>query len=81
MDEYVSLEFEQVCKDFLKRKYKETIEEIGRYWYNDRQEKKDIEIDIVMRANNLLSVYECKWTDSPVGTKVVNELAKKKLKV
>jgi AAA+ ATPase superfamily predicted ATPase len=77
LDEYVSLEFEQVCKDFLKRKYKETIEEIGRYWYNDRQEKKDIEIDIVMRANNLLSVYECKWTDSPVGTKVVNELAKK----
>ncbi len=77
LDEYVSFEFEQVCREFLKRKYKSTIEEIGRYWYNDRQEKRDIEIDIVMRADGILSVFECKWTAGPIGTKIMDELARK----
>lgn len=77
LDEHVSFEFEQVCREFLKRKYKSSIEEIGRYWYNDRQEKRDVEIDIAMRADGMLSVFECKWTHSPIGTKIMDGLAKK----
>ncbi len=77
LDEFVSLEFEKVCRDFLKRKYSLTIEEIGRYWYNDRNLKKDIEIDIMMIENKKLYAFECKWSEKPIGYKTKNNLEKK----
>lgn len=77
LDEFVSVEFETVCRDFLKRKYKATIEEIGLYWYNDKGEKKDIEIDIIMKTNEKLYAFECKWSNKPIGSRVKSELAKK----
>lgn len=70
LDEFVSFEFEKVCRAFLKRKYKTTIEELGRYWYNDAKEKRDVEIDIVMKKNGNLFAFECKWTNSTIGDKL-----------
>lgn len=77
LDEFVSFEFEKICRDFLKRKYSHTIDEIGRYWYNNAKEKKDIEIDIVMRDNGKLFAFECKWTNDPIGSNVRNCLEEK----
>ena len=77
LDQFVSFEFEKVCRDFLKRKYQATIEEIGRYWYNESKSKKNIEIDIVMKESGSLYAFECKWTNSPLGVKVLNELEEK----
>ncbi|MGB4613415.1 MAG: ATP-binding protein [Erysipelotrichaceae bacterium] len=77
LDEFVSFEFEKVCRDFLKRKYSMTIEEIGRYWYNDKNLKKDIEIDIMMIENKKLYAFECKWSDKPIGYNIKNNLENK----
>lgn len=77
LDEFVSFEFEKVCREFLKRKYKTTIEEIGRYWYNDAKEKRDIEIDIVMKESGKLFAFECKWTNDTIGHKIINYFEKK----
>ena len=77
LDEFVSFEFEKVCSDFLKRKYSSSIEEIGRYWYNDGREKRDIEIDIVMKESGKLFAFECKWTNSIIGEKIERGLENK----
>ncbi|QSX07688.1 ATP-binding protein [Alkalibacter rhizosphaerae] len=77
LEEYVSNEFENICRDFLKRKYENTIQEIGRYWFNDAAKRQDIEIDIVMKTNHQLHVYECKWTNSRIGMGIVNNLQTK----
>uniref|UniRef100_UPI00140B4D8D ATP-binding protein n=1 Tax=Erysipelothrix anatis TaxID=2683713 RepID=UPI00140B4D8D len=77
LDEFVSFEFEKVCREFLKRKYRTTIEEIGRYWYNDAKEKRDIEIDIVMKESGKLFAFECKWTNSTIGNKIKKTFEKK----
>lgn len=77
LDEFVSFAFEVVCKDFLKRKYRDSIEEIGRYWFNDSKSKKDVEIDILMRKANRLFAFECKWSKNYIGHSIENELMNK----
>ena len=74
LDEFVSFEFEKICSDYLKRKYSASIEEIGRYWYNDAKKKKDIEIDIVMKESGKMYAFECKWTNTIIGEKVKRDL-------
>lgn len=77
LDEFVSFEFEKICSDFLKRKYSSSIEEIRRYWYNDAREKRDIEIDIVMKESGKLFAFECKWTNSVIREKNIRDLENK----
>jgi uncharacterized protein len=77
LDEFVAFGFEIVCKDFLKRKYRDSLEEIGRYWMNDAKLKKDIEIDILMRKAGELFAFECKWSKKPIGHTIENELLNK----
>lgn len=77
-NEYVSLEFKKICQEFLIRKYQNTIEEIGTYWFNDAKTKTDIEIDIVMKNDGKIYAFECKWTTLPIG-KSVQEALKTKL--
>ena len=71
LDKHVSLEFEIVCRDFLKRKFSKTIQEIGRYWYNDAKKREDIEIDVVMRNADDLVAFECKWKNAKIDRKVI----------
>lgn len=77
LDRYVSIEFENICREFLKRKHSQTLQEIGRYWYNDAKKQQDIEIDIIMKENNELRVFECKWTKSKIGNNVLKALEEK----
>lgn len=71
---FVSYEFENICKQFLFRTNKDIIVDIGRYWLNDRVQKKEIEIDIVMKTINNLSVYECKWSNQSIDHRVGSRL-------
>ncbi len=77
LDEYVSLEFENICRSFLIRQNRHTITEIGRYWYNDAQKHQDIEIDVVLKSLEALTVFECKWTNAPINTGILKNLQDK----
>mgnify|MGYP001433911941 CR=1 FL=1 len=81
IDQYVSLRFEKICEQFLIRYYKqrnqESIINIGRYWYNDRKLKTDIEIDLCIQTKKNIHVYECKWTNNQFGTSIMNDLIEK----
>lgn len=58
LDEFVAQGFETICQQFLANQYRDTIQEIGRYWYNDRIQKADVEIDAVMKTEDELAVFE-----------------------
>lgn len=77
LNELISFEFEKIAMQYLIRKFRNEIEEISSYWYNNSKLKQDIEIDIVMRRNGLLYAFECKWTNSPIDQKVESQLLSK----
>ncbi len=58
-------------------KYRNQIEEISSYWYNDARSKENIEIDIMMRTDSGLYAYECKWTKDKVDMRILQKLQKK----
>lgn len=81
LDEYVSKRFEKICEQYLIRNYKsknsEAIMAIGRYWYNDRSQKVDVEIDQCVKTKNRIHIYECKWTHEKVTQSVLDDLIQK----
>lgn len=77
IDEFVSLEFENISRSYLILKHQNELESIGRYWANDAKNRIDIEIDIVASIENQQSAYECKWTNAPIDMQVVNQLYEK----
>lgn len=81
LDEYVSIRFEKMCEQYLIRNFKKRhntpLIQIGRYWYNNRSEKKDIEIDGCVLTKQGIYVYECKWTNGKITDSIMEELKKK----
>lgn len=77
LDEFIAQAFETICQQYLVRKHRDTILEIGRYWFNDRSRKVDIELDVVMREETKLTVFECKWTNKKIERNTVELLATK----
>jgi uncharacterized protein len=81
LEQFVSLRFEKIGEQYLIRQYKsrnsEPLMNIGRYWYNDRKIKTDIEIDLCVQTKRHIHIYECKWTNSIVGEGIMNELIEK----
>jgi uncharacterized protein len=81
LDLYVSLRFEKIGEQFLIRKYKNRNSEpmigIGRYWYNDRSTRTDIEIDLCVKTAQHIHIYECKWTNSLIGENIMASLINK----
>ena len=78
LDQYVSVRFEKMCEQYLVRNFKlrnqKPLIQIGRYWYNDRKENKDIEIDSCILTKQGVFVYECKWTNGFVTKSVMEAL-------
>lgn len=78
LDDYVSIRFEKMCEQYLIRNFKKRhhipLIQIGRYWYNSRKEKKDIEIDSCVLTKHGIYVYECKWTNGTVTQSIMDEL-------
>ncbi len=81
LEHFVSLRFEKMGEQYLMRKYKsrnnEPLMNIGRYWYNDRKLKKDVEIDLCVQTKQHIHIYECKWTNGIIGESILNELIEK----
>ncbi|MGS0972969.1 MAG: ATP-binding protein [Candidatus Izemoplasmataceae bacterium] len=81
LEQFVSLRFEKIGEQFLIRKYKsrnhEPIMNIGRYWYNDKKSKTDVEIDLCVQTKNYIHIYECKWTNNIIGESIMNQLIEK----
>ncbi len=81
LDEFVSLRFEKICEQYLVKNYKirnqESVMAIGRYWYNDRLKKVDVEIDQCVQTKNRIHIYECKWTNEPIGEAILSNLIEK----
>ena len=81
LEDFVSLRFESICQQFLIKNFKErnleVLINIGRYWYNNRKEQKDIEIDVCVETKNCVYVYECKWTNDKIGEGIMNKLKDK----
>lgn len=74
---YVSYAFEKVAKEFIIRKNKNTKKpfyDIGRYWGNHKELKKEIELDLVASNLNDLVVYECKWTNDKFSLPIYEKL-------
>ncbi|MCL2834124.1 MAG: DUF234 domain-containing protein [Treponema sp.] len=85
IDEYVSLIFEDVCRQFLSRLNKTEIPEkilkIGRYWINDRITKTQTEIDICAKTTGGYNVYDCKWQKARFDMSIMNDLEEKAKKI
>ncbi len=74
----VPLCFETIAKQFLIRKNKEgkitpLLIDIGTYWYDNPKEKKNGQFDVVGKCMNGYVFFECKFTESPITDKIVQE--------
>lgn len=65
---FISSVFEEVCQETILKRRLFPVHRIGRHW--DRH----LEIDVVARGEADLFFGECKWSDSPVGLDVLNQL-------
>jgi len=81
LDEYISTRFEKMCEQYLlrtfKRRHGKPLIQVGRYWFNDREHKMDIEIDQCVQSKDGIYVYECKWTKDPVTSSIMDGLVNK----
>lgn len=73
---YVPHLFEEVCRQYLVRKNRagelpEPFDSIGRYWYDDPEQKTNGEFDVVTKDPKGYIFYEAKFTSSPVGAGVI----------
>lgn len=74
----VPLCFESVARQFLIRKNRAAeldplLIDIGTYWYDDPIAKRNGQFDVVGRSLDGYIFYECKFTDSPIDIKIIQE--------
>ena len=70
LNSYLSYRFEDIAKQYFSIKSKEgkikNIQDIGIYWYDDKDNKTKGEFDCVLKINNRYSIYECKYYKKPM---------------
>lgn len=76
--QYVPLMFERVCKQYLIRLNRENklevpFHKIGKYYYDDPINKKNGEFDIVSENKKGYIFYECKFKDTKITRKMMEE--------
>ena len=47
--------------------------DIGTYWYDNPKEKKNFQFDVVGKREDGYIFYECKFMDSPITDKIIQE--------
>lgn len=72
--EYLPRKFEDVSREFLTRlsrqgKINPPLQAIGRYVYNNKEDKTKREFDVTVLINDSWSEYECKYLKDPVSLK------------
>jgi len=79
-NEYMGAVFEDICMQYLwilRQEGKVDVEfmEIGRWWGNDKVNKREVEIDIMGVDDNDAALFgECKWTNEKVDMAVLDKL-------
>ena len=79
-EHYVPKAFKQICKQFLIRKNRsgdlsDSFEKIGKYWYDDPENHKNGEFDVVTENDNSYIFYEAKFRDDKLNTSLLwNEI-------
>lgn len=79
-EHYVPKSFEQICKQFLIRKNRsgelvDSFEKIGKYYYDDPENHKNGEFDIVTENDNSYIFYEAKFREGKlVKNLILNEI-------
>lgn len=76
--EYVPNQFEDICKQYLVMKNKEgeikpSFFKIGKYYYDDAQNKTNGEFDIVTEDDKGYVFYEVKFQEKPLTKKIIEE--------
>ena len=76
MSQFVGPVFEDLCREWVaeqaaRQRLPFLPERIGAWWSNEE------EIDLVAAGEGALLVGECKWTNRPVGTNVLDDLKRK----
>lgn len=74
----VPLCFELIAKQYLIKENKKgnlspMLLDIGTYWYDNPKEKKNGQFDVVGRCSDGYIFYKCKFMDSKITDKVINE--------
>lgn len=71
MRTFVSLRFEGIVSQFFSRQAREgkleDVEDIGTYWYGDKETRSNGQFDCVIRRNGLYEFYEAKCYRGPMG--------------
>lgn len=75
---YIPKIFENISEQYLILANKKGLihpvfYDIGTYYFNDAKNKRNIQLDIVTEDENGYVSYECKYTNEPIGNKVINE--------
>ena len=76
--EYIPKKFERISMDYLLKCnfngiLKETIMDIGTYSFDDSKNKINREFDVVTKDSKGYISYECKYTNSPITNKIIEE--------
>lgn len=80
---YMGAVFEEICRQYLWDVNKRNqaafpFTDLGRWWGNDPNQKKQVEIDLVGTSGRDNALFaECKWTNEPVDTGVLMDLIEK----
>jgi len=72
--------FEQICKEYMwKTKLPFSVSEIGRWWGNNPDKKKEQEIDLIaVNSNNSKAIFcECKWRNEQMPESIIDEFIEK----
>ncbi len=82
LSEYMGKTFEEICMQYLIRRNQSLslfimFEQIGRWWGNNPQHKRQEEIDIVAKSGEEAIFAECKWRNELTGLSVLQTLIEK----
>lgn len=79
LNSYMGLIFEQICMQYLFELQKENtlpffIGNVGRWWGNNKELRRQEEIDLMSVRDDNILLGECKWTNTLVDIDVLNDL-------
>lgn len=83
LSDYMGKVFEEICKQYLWKllladRCPVQFSSLGRWWGNDKKEKKQTEIDIMGEQDKNTALFaECKWTNEKVDVGVLDTLVKR----
>lgn len=82
VNKYLGYAFEDICKEWLMemngmKKLPFLVKKIGRWWGNNKVEKKQEEIDIVGINDKRMIFCECKYRNEKIGMNVLKDLIRK----